>query len=375
MIFKVLLNAPKQHYKISPQWGFFGVGLSKLYALMSALNQKWRQSRAISLPAHCPPIISIGNLTTGGTGKTPVVIALAQYYESLGMRCLILTRGYGGKPRPDGAVLSSEQGDEPWLIQSQLKHSIVLANPDRVLLLNLGLASKPDVILLDDGYQYLQLPRHLNILLVDGERGFGNEYLLPAGPLRESLSTIKRADVVLLTKQINAEIKQRVEKHLYGQHHFIPVLECPFEQPNKVVLLGSPIENQQTQDWQDILPKTVIGVITGIAQPEDFIQTLESNLKRSVSEAFIYPDHAHFSNADITLLLAWLNEDSQRILITTEKDAVKLAHFEALVHSKRVWVQPIAPIFPWQTITESKQLQLLKQYKPSFEFVDHAHTH
>ena len=325
---------------------------------MSGFNQRWRQFRAISLPENCPPIISIGNLTTGGTGKTPVIIALAQYYESLGMRCLILTRGYGGKPRPDGAVLSSEQGDEPWLIQSQLKHSIVLANPDRVLLLNLGLASKPDIILLDDGYQYQQLPRQLNVLLVDGKRGLGNEYLLPAGPLREPLSALKRADVVLLTKQINADVKQRVEKHLYAQHHFIPVLECPFEQLSMLTLL----ENHQTQHWQDITPETTIGIVTGIAQPEDFIQTLEGNLKQSIAKAFIYPDHANFSDVDSTVLLDWLQDDPQRILITTEKDAVKLAHFETLVNSKRVWVQPIAPIFPWHMLTESKELQQLKHY-------------
>ena len=351
------------HNAKKPYLGWFGMGLAYFYLLLSKLHQKWRQAQLISLPQDCPPIISIGNLTTGGTGKTPVVIALAQYYESLGMRCLILSRGYGGHPNKDGTVISAQQGDEAFLIQSQLQQSQVLTGKNRVQLLKNYLRHyktgfKADVIILDDGYQYTALPRHLNILLIDGTLGFGNGHLLPAGPLREPMSALKRADVILLTKKICPDLKRAIETQLHQLQHYIPVLECPFESSQKLSLLGSgesiPCETLLNNNNYHI------GIVTAIAHPHSFIENLrETGIL--IHQTFIFSDHHMYTDANLQQLQTWLNTASQNILIATSKDAVKLHQFPELIASNKVWVQNIHPLFNWQTIVENKSLMLYQK--------------
>ena len=159
---------------------------------------------------HLPcPVISVGNLTVGGTGKTPLVMALAKGLTQRGVRVAILTRGYkrrkaSGTVASDGqSILLSpqESGDEPTLMSQTLRDIPVLVGKDRAATGQIALDRfHVDALLLDDGYQHLQLCRDLNILLIDSTLGFGDRYLLPRGILREPLSHLGRANLLLFTK-------------------------------------------------------------------------------------------------------------------------------------------------------------------------------
>ncbi len=151
-------------------------------------------------------VISVGNLTLGGTGKTPLVIALAQGAVKRGFKPCILTRGYKGKVKDptfvskgNGAIINiSEAGDEPVLMAQRLRNIEIIKGKDRY---EAGLLSKKsDLFILDDGFQHWRLHRDVDIVLIDAVRGFGNKRLFPLGPLREPLSALKRGDIIVFTR-------------------------------------------------------------------------------------------------------------------------------------------------------------------------------
>src|SRR5690242_6771670 len=261
-------------------------------------------------------VISIGNLTVGGTGKTPVVEKFARALQIGGRRVAILSRGYKSQPKPtkhswldrllgrvvdpprivsDGKGLhldSLTAGDEPYMLAHNLKDVIVLVDKDRVKSGRYAIDNwKVDTLLLDDGLQYLHLKHRLDIVLVDRQAPFGNEFLLPRGTLREPPRNLRRASYIFITKSTgepNDQLIQRIRRY----NRTAEIIECahrPLHLQN--VLTGEQIPLDRLRD-------TYVGSICGIAAPESFeggLRELGARLELSKR----YTDHHRYSEAEL----------------------------------------------------------------------------
>lgn len=245
------------------------------------------------------PVVIVGNITVGGTGKTPIVIALVEHLQGLGLRPGVVSRGYGASSKAFPHTVNSQStaadcGDEPLLIYRRTGCPCVVA-PDRAAAARQLLAASPvDVILADDGLQHYGLERDLEIVLLDEARGVGNGFCLPAGPLREPPSRLLDADFVLYRGS------DRVQDGVRYSH------EC--------------LVNVATGAQRDLSPDAtmkVISAVAGIGQPEQFFNTL-SEIGYTV-QAYTFPDHHRYTSEDFALL-------PEQPVIMTEKDAVKCAN-------------------------------------------------
>ncbi len=269
------------------------------------------------------PVISIGNITVGGTGKTPLVMALAKGLMKKGISVAILSRGYKGKRISEPVVsdgkaifLSPEEsGDEPFLMAKTCQGIPVLVGKDRftngrIALQQFGVKG----LLLDDGYQHLPLHRNINILLIDSHIGFGDLTLLPRGILREPLSHLRRADLFLLTKVENPQTAQPLEKKIHEIHPSSQVFHSHYEP----VSLVSP---EDEEEKLDSLNGRKIIALSGVANPVYFSSMLRMCGAEIVREA-VFPDHHPYTPED----LSSIEKESKRAdcIVTTEKDMVKL---------------------------------------------------
>ncbi len=282
-----------------------------------AYRQDWLQPAEPEVP-----VISIGNLTTGGTGKTPIVIEMARGLIRAGKTVVILSRGYGAPiPIAYGRAVDPRHGDEAFLIQQEVPEAAVIVGRDRVASMRRAAQEyRPDYILLDDGFQYLRLRRSINILLIDGERLFGNKHLLPAGPLREPIGSLRRADLIFVTKTVDAEIMQTVDGWVkrYAKPN-VPVIPVAFDTQGFRDLNEQPVNTE-------VLQTQPVVAISGVARPERFEQDL-SGLGLNPLKHFRFTDHHVYTAADLENILAFAGQqDGSRppMLITTEKDLVKL---------------------------------------------------
>ena len=269
------------------------------------------------------PVISVGNITVGGTGKTPLVMALAKGLMAKGIAVAILSRGYKRTKTSEPVVsdgktifLSPEEsGDEPFLMAKACRGTPVLVGRNRftngrIALQRFGVKG----LVLDDGYQHLSLHRDINILLIDSHIGFGDRHLLPRGILREPLSELRRADLFLLTKAEEPETYQPLEKEIDEIHPGAQVFHSHYE---PVSLVGP----QDEQEELNSLKGKKILALSGIAHPNDFSSMLRKCGMKIVREA-IFPDHHLYTTKDLSYI-----EDKAKGtdgIVTTEKDMVKL---------------------------------------------------
>src|SRR6266581_3144149 len=254
-------------------------------------------------------VISIGNLTVGGTGKTPIVEKFARALQAGGRRVAILSRGYKSVPRKrrwldrlrrrdadpprvvsDGKSLlldSLTAGDEPYMLAHNLKDVIVLVDKDRVKSGRLAIDKwQVDTLLLDDGFQYLHLKHRLDMVLVDRQAPFGNEFLLPRGTLRERPRNLRRASYIFITKNTgepNFELMRRIRRY----NRTAEVIECAHKPLH--------LENVFTGERLplDALHDAFIGSLCAIAAPESFEKALEK-LGAHVDLAKRYIDHHYY---------------------------------------------------------------------------------
>ena len=262
-------------------------------------------------------VISIGNITTGGVGKTPVVAEIAKYLTAKGEKVAIVSRGYGGKLSNKQINLISDgekiyynanlAGDEPFWLSQNAKGSVVVTSKNRIkaaeyAIKNFGVK----YIILDDGFQHRKLYRDLDIVLSDSEKGFGNEKLLPAGPLREGTEAFKRIDtMVIVSKNIDHTRAEKIAK-ITAKRMKIPNFVCKTE-PDFVYNILS---------GEKLATDTEITAMSGIGQPEQFHKFLKNF---SVKQIITFDDHHQYELKDI--------ENINGIIVTTEKDAVKLQKF------------------------------------------------
>ncbi len=286
-------------------------------------------------------VVSIGNLTVGGTGKTPVAEMLARQLRDRGRRVAILSRGYKSVPRPflqrlrnkvfkhldlfpprivsDGhAVLldSRRAGDEPHMLAKNLPGVCVLVDKDRV---KSGLHAlrhfNSDIMLLDDGLQYQGLRHRMDVVLVDRQAPFGNEHLLPRGTLREPPRNIHRASYIIVTKSAPEPDRILLDR-LRSMNRTAAIIEC----------------NHAPRHWQDVrtgerfpithLKGRHVGALSGIARPESFEEGVRE-LGATVDIAKGFADHHRFTKKEILRFLEWCDRRSLDALVTTEKDAVR----------------------------------------------------
>lgn len=310
---------------------------SGIYGLAVSVNRL--AYRLGILPSTRVPVqvISVGNLTVGGTGKTPVVMALAEHLAAEGRRVIILNRGYGApEPLDYGEPRSAAHGDEAWMMRQHLPESVrVIVGRNRVVNAKRAIADhQPDVILLDDGFQHLRLKRDLDIVLVDGERLTGNGHLLPLGPLREPLSAIRRADAVWVTKNPDASALENVRSWTRAE---TPVVGVPFQAAGF----------RRLSDGAILPPDFLAGrkalAFSGIARPESF----ESSLKQcgvSLTGHLEFGDHHWYTPGDIDRILSRKSEDT--LLVTTEKDRVKAAALIPEALGDAVYTLVLRPVLP-----------------------------
>jgi tetraacyldisaccharide 4'-kinase len=280
-------------------------------------------SRGRSLPGF---VLSIGNLTAGGTGKTPAACLIAGWAREQGYKVAVLSRGYGGKSSDkvrvvsDGSEIVAEPfqvGDEPILIARNLKGVPVVVARKRFLA---GQAASrdfgADFFVLDDGFQHRALMRDLDLVLMDSKDPLGNGHLLPWGPLREPVRNISRAQAVVYTRSGNeGAVDERIEKWL-SHAESIPCFRGGHA-PAEVVL-----PSKNTTDSPAFLKGKSIVAFCGIARPGAFLDTLVS-LGAEIKDFRSYPDHHPFSGIEMEQIKARRRELGAEYIVTTEKDWIR----------------------------------------------------
>jgi len=271
----------------------------------------------------------------GGTGKTPVVEKLARDLTKRGRRVAILSRGYksvrrrhsGGEKHPvrvvseGGALLldSKTAGDEPFMLAKNLRGVAVLVEKDRVACgLHAVSALGSDLLILDDGLQYLRLHRRFDLVLVDRESPFGNEHLLPRGTLREPPENLRRATHILITKCDGEDISD-LHARIRSYNRTAPILECRHR----------PVELQDVSTGE-ILPLEKLrglraGALSAIASPESFEQGLRK-LGAQLELIQSYADHHRYSRREMERFINRCERRDVSCILTTEKDAVRMPH-------------------------------------------------
>lgn len=347
--------------------------LSLLFRLAGGIRTRlydWGIITPVLLPC---PVISVGNITVGGTGKTPLVIYLARFLQARGFRPAILSRGYGGRSRSPVRVVSDgrhlimgydEAGDEAVLMARSMRGVPVIAGPDRgrtgrYVLDHLGC----DVLILDDGFQHRRLHRDLDIVLVDEQRPFGNGLLLPAGPLREPASALGRAGVLVLTGGADRETGEKapvdkrpppvgpVKELPVGAR--IPVLRA-YHRPRDLARGGT----GEILSAGELRGKRIVG-FCGIGKPENFRGTL-STLGAAVAAFIAFPDHHRYGPADLAGIETVAIQEKAECIVTTEKDGVRLGDFPRFLRTLLVLRIEMA-IMPSPEVLEELVLQHLRK--------------
>ncbi|MEZ0329395.1 MAG: tetraacyldisaccharide 4'-kinase [Dissulfuribacterales bacterium] len=329
-----------------------GRPFSPIYASIMKIRAFLYERGVIPFKKLPCPVISIGNITLGGTGKTPHVLAVAQYLANKGLKVAIVTRGYGAKvkDRPfivfDGEKVHGSSmlcGDEAFmlgesLLEKGVKPAWVIVDSDRYRGGRLACDLGAQVVLLDDGFQHLRLHRDLNIVLLPYERPLGNGVVFPGGDLREPISALKRGNIFVFTgaKAISkAEMRFTTQKACNGLE--IPPDVSVFFSHTLVVGLR---DMNGTSIPLDSLRHQSILAFCGLANPNAFYDSLKilgTDIKKTVS----FLDHFAYKEEDVRDLLKLAEDFKCSHLVTTHKDMVKLKALSCLDNysSKIVWLE------------------------------------
>lgn len=315
------LNIKTEITKIHYNKNYKGILLNILefasifYGIGSSLKNRLYDKNIIKPKKVDAFVISVGNITTGGVGKTPVVSEIAGYFISKGEKTAIISRGYGGKLSNKNINIISDgekifynarlAGDEPFWLATNTKGAVVITSKNRYK------ASKYAVekfgvtkIILDDGFQHRKLHRDLDIVLMDSEKGFGNEKLLPAGPLREGSESFKRIDRLVIVSKNTEHAKAEKLARIMSKKMKVQTHVCRTE-PDYVY-------NIKTGKHLDA--DAEITALCAIGQPEQFFKFLKDY---SIKQKISFDDHHIYKAEDIP----------EGKIITTEKDAVKMLDF------------------------------------------------
>lgn len=306
----------------APWWLWLLSPLSGIYRTIVAIRARYHRSRTTETAPL--PVIVVGNLSVGGTGKTPLTLALVSFLTRLGYRPGVISRGYGAKPpgfpfwvTPE--TTAAESGDEPLLIAQKAQCPVVI-DPQR----NRGVGAlcqsgRCDVILSDDGLQHYAMARDVEIVVIDGERRFGNGFCLPIGPLREPLNRLQSVTFTVCNGGVAAPGEIQMKLQMVRAHQLTTQRACALT---------------------DFIGRTVFAC-AGIGHPERFFRQLRS-LGLTVQER-PFPDHHRFCPTDFAFSTA-----ADDVILLTEKDAIKMTEWG----DDRFWVVPVDAQLPPEFLTE-----------------------
>ncbi len=303
--------------------------LEQLYAAAmrlraAAYRRGWLKSERLPVK-----VISVGNLTVGGTGKTPMVEHLARRLRERGLRVAILTRGYGRRQQTPLVINGQGEvskytpelmGDEPILLARALPDVTLGIGADRTALareiLRLEAPHPPEVFLLDDGFQHLRLQRDLDLLLIDATDPFGEGAVLPAGRLREPLAALGRADLIVLTRAANG-VPRKLEGVLRSFNPRAPLFQATTQ------LTGVFEAGTQRSANLFVLKQTPAVAFCGIGNPEAFWDDLR-RAGFNLAGTLAFADHYRYGIEDFRRIIRYADSVKARALVTTEKDLINM---------------------------------------------------
>ena len=343
--------------------------LDKLEKLYLSQVVKRREAEEKAAEDCGIPVISVGNVTAGGTGKTPCIIKMADMLEKEGFHPAIISRGYRSGLEKEGGLVSdgahilvsqAMAGDEPYMMALKLPHVPVLVGKDRLRSVEKAKKLKADILLMDDGFQYWKLKRDRDLVLLDCTNPFGYEHALPRGLLREPLDALQRASLFILTKsdQVNEEqveeIRNRLEKLAPG----IPVI-CACHRPSRAVVFTKWMERNHEGPLSQVKGKRAY-LVSGIGNPAAFARTAgEAGL--FLTGEMAYDDHHHYSDEDLRNVISEALKYGADMIVTTEKDAVKMMNLKEIKRAAvPLYVLEIEMAFPEGEAALRKQWEDLK---------------
>lgn len=298
-----------------PQAGLLRVGLNALvpgYAAAVVVRNAMFDHGLRSVHRLGRPTISVGNLTTGGTGKTPMVIDLARRLRERGRRPAVLLRGYKAD--------ANHRSDEAMMLAEALGPGVpVAANADRSQAARQVLnTTDVDVFLLDDGFQHRRVHRDLNVVLIDASNPWGYGHLLPRGLLREPVSSLRRADAVIVTRadQVDAAALVELDRQIERRAGRPPIAHAAHGWREYLDADGRSIPLDAVKN------EPVVGVC-GLANPGAFERSLRQ-VAVDVLACTSFPDHHAYTEADVREIAAWARQNGAEVVVTSEKDWVKL---------------------------------------------------
>ncbi len=318
-----------------PLSGLYGVAMKARRALYR--NGLFRVHRVGA------PVISVGNITTGGTGKTPLVEWIARALAPQEKRVCIVTRGYGRQHASSRVLVSNgveifsdaqEAGDEPLLLAEKLKGiAAVICDADRVAAARWAIEKlNSELFILDDGFQHMRVARDLNIVVVDATNPWGNGRLLPAGNLRESPAQLTRADCVVITRADDVAQTEALQSEIDQMSKGRPVFR------SRMKIEGLRNLNGEVEELSAELKSGPVTAFCGIGNPESFFAQLQRG-GYQLCHTRAFPDHHYYTQAEINTLVSQSAARGARALLTTAKDEIKL---RALSLDMRCYIVDVA---------------------------------
>jgi tetraacyldisaccharide 4'-kinase len=293
-------------------------------------------------------VISVGNLTAGGTGKTPLVLWLAERLHAEGKRAAVLTRGYRGVPAGPGGV---PQSDEVAIYRTRLQHIAELGvGANRFASGKILSRHGVEWFVLDDGFQHMQLARNVDIVLLDATDPFASGFMIPAGLLREPKSALGRADIVVVTRSARTPAIETIVQRVTPApiFHAVTQLLDVVKFPSHPAASSEPLANWRTKK---------AFAFCGIGNPQAFFDDL-SKWGGSVSGHFSFPDHHTYTQTDIEKLEARARDSGAEILLCTEKDIFNLRNIQlpqTPVYCARISLDVSEPDRLWRIILETAE--------------------
>ncbi|MBR3655107.1 MAG: tetraacyldisaccharide 4'-kinase [Elusimicrobia bacterium] len=316
---------------------------SIIYYFLSELNRTLTKPKKLY-----KPVISVGNITWGGSGKTPMTIEVAEYILSLGKTPVILSRGYARKNqavknvvvRDKEKILSdiSDSGDEPYMMACRVDCPVIVG-ADRIESAELARQFNPDVFILDDGFQHWKLQRDLDIVCINSLNPFGNGMTIPSGILREKKSALKRANLIALT---NCDLVSKDTLNIIKQEVFNIKKEIPLEVSCKNYYVVNMFDNVKIEDLTLLKEQISFVVVSAIGSPDNFVNTVK-NLGLKIKDKVFFSDHHKYKSKDITDILNFLDDNEK--IITTAKDAVKINEVTDMDMKEKIYVLNVSLSF------------------------------
>jgi len=296
--------------------------ISVFYHLVISFRNFLYSSKLLKARRVKAVVISIGNVTTGGTGKTPLVIWVCRFLAAENIACAILTRGYKSAESDESP---SDYTDEPAIFKENCKKAEVIVNPDRVAGANRAVSEfAAEVLVMDDGFQHRRLARDLDIVTIDATRPFGYDKMLPAGLLREPACALKRASAVVITRcdQVNPVKLHLIERKLRRLNPDM-IIARTIHRPVCVKVLKSA---KTRKIGLDKIKNKRVFAVCGIANPDAFLKTVKE-LTAELAGSKIYNDHHNYTAGDIAEILDAAGRLKAELIISTEKDFSKITGF------------------------------------------------